>query len=169
MNRPNDTIKSGDTAQQWIHDSIACERGDYMAIMLGKNLRMLRNHNNFTLEQVAEIIGVSRQSVAKWEANETYPDIENCVKLSALYRVSLDALVKEPIHEPTDEPNPDDENQYMFGIVRIDENGTIKLPAKAKNLLDIESDDRLLILGDKRKGLAIVKCDGINDYLNSEE
>ena len=39
-----------------------------MAIMIGANLRLLRNRNQYTLEQVAEIIGVSRQSVAKWEA-----------------------------------------------------------------------------------------------------
>ena len=40
---------------------------------------MLRSNSNYTLEEVAEIIGVSRQTIAKWEAGETYPDIENCV------------------------------------------------------------------------------------------
>ena len=83
-----------------------------MAIMISANLRMLRSNSNYTLEEVAEIIGVSRQTIAKWEAGETYPDIENCVKLSALYKVSLDAMVKEPIQLMTDEPN--DKGQYMF-------------------------------------------------------
>ena len=86
-----------------------------MAIMISSNLRMLRNRSNYTLERLAEIIGVSRQTVAKWEANETYPDIENCIKLSALFHVSLDAFVKEPIQLMPDEPN--DKGQYLFSLV----------------------------------------------------
>lgn len=138
-----------------------------MAIMIGLNLRMLRNNSNYTLEEVAEIIGVSRQTVAKWEANETYPDIENCIKLSALFKVSLDAFVKEPIQLLMDEPN--DKGQYMFGIVKVGENGGVLLPEKARNLMEILPGDRLLLLGDKNQGIAIVKCDGINDYLEMEE
>ena len=39
-----------------------------MAIMIGSNLRMLRSNSRYTLEDVAEIIGVSRQTIAKWES-----------------------------------------------------------------------------------------------------
>lgn len=138
-----------------------------MAIMISSNLRMLRSNSNYTLEEVAEIIGVSRQTIAKWEGGETYPDIENCVKLSSLFKVSLDALVKEPIQLMTNEPH--EKGQYMFGIVKISENGTIPLPEKAKQLMDILPGDRILLLGDKNQGIAIVKCDGINDYLDMEE
>lgn len=138
-----------------------------MAIMISANLRMLRSNSNYTLEEVAEIIGVSRQTIAKWEAGETYPDIENCVKLSALYKVSLDAMVKEPIQLMTDEPN--DKGQYMFGIVKVGDDGTIPLPEKAKQLMDILPGDRMLLLGDNNQGIAIVKCDGINDYIDMEE
>ena len=138
-----------------------------MAIMISSNLRMLRNRGNYTLERLAEIIGVSRQTVAKWEANETYPDIENCIKLSALFHVSLDAFVKEPIPLMPDEPN--DKGQYLFGIVKIDESGSVPLPDKALSLMEILPGDRMLLLGDKSQGIAIVKCDGINDYLEMEE
>ncbi len=138
-----------------------------MAIMISANLRMLRSNSNYTLEEVAEIIGVSRQTIAKWEAGETYPDIENCVKLSALYKVSLDAMVKEPIQLMTDEPN--DKGQYMFGIVKVGDDGAIPLPEKAKQLMDIFPGDRMLLLGDNNQGIAIVKCDGINDYIDMEE
>ncbi len=140
-----------------------------MAIMIGANLRLLRNRNQYTLEQVAEIIGVSRQSVAKWEAGETYPDLENCVKLAVLYRVSLDALVKEPIQHLIEEPNPNDEGQYLFGIVKFNDSGEVSLPDNAKRMFGLASGDKLLLLGDKRKGIALVKCDGMNDYLNPEE
>ena len=138
-----------------------------MAIMISSNLRMLRSSSKYTLEDVAEIIGVSRQTIAKWECGETYPDIENCVKLSALFKVSLDALVKEPIQLVTDAPN--EQGQYMFGIVKVGEDGSVLLPEKAKQMMEILPGDRMLLLGDKRQGIAIVKCDGINDYLDMEE
>ena len=138
-----------------------------MAIMIGSNLRMLRSNSRYTLEDVAEIIGVSRQTIAKWESGETYPDIENCVKLSALFKVSLDALVKEPIQLLAEEPN--DKGQYMFGIVKIGEDGSLPLPEKAKQLMEILPGDRMLLIGDKDQGIAMMKCDGINDYLDMED
>ena len=138
-----------------------------MAIMIGSNLRMLRSNSRYTLEDVAEIIGVSRQTIAKWEAGETYPDIENCVKLSALFKISLDAMVKEPVQILAEEPN--DKGQYMFGIVKIGEDGSLPLPEKAKQLMEILPGDRMLLIGDKDQGIAMMKCDGINDYLDMED
>ncbi len=138
-----------------------------MAIMIGSNLRMLRSNSRYTLEDVAEIIGVSRQTIAKWETGETYPDIENCVKMSALFKVSLDALVKEPIQLLAEEPN--DKGQYMFGIVKIGEDGSLPLPEKAKQLMEILPGDRMLLVGDRNQGIAMMKCDGINDYLDMED
>jgi len=138
-----------------------------MAIMIGSNLRMLRSNSRYTLEDVAEIIGVSRQTIAKWESGETYPDIENCVKLSALFKISLDAMVKEPVQILAEEPN--DKGQYMFGIVKIGEDGSLPLPEKAKQLMEILPGDRMLLIGDKDQGIAMMKCDGINDYLDMED
>ena len=63
-----------------------------MDINLGENLKTLRIRSRRTLEDVAEIIDVSRQSVSKWESGESYPDIDKCVRLSKVYIVSLDAL-----------------------------------------------------------------------------
>ena len=138
-----------------------------MAIMIGSNLRMLRSNSRYTLEDVAEIIGVSRQTIAKWESGETYPDIENCVKLSALFKISLDAMVKEPVQILAEEPN--DKGQYMFGIVKIGEDGSLPLPEKANQLMEILPGDRMLLIGDKDQGIAMMKCDGINDYLDMED
>ena len=64
---------------------------------------------------------------------------------------------------------PNDKGQYMFGIVKVAENGAIPLPEKAKQLMNIMPGDRMLLLGDKRQGIAVVKCDGINDYIDMEE
>ena len=50
-------------------------------MVLAENLVMLRNVKGMTQEQVAEVIGISRQSYAKWEQGETMPDIENATGL----------------------------------------------------------------------------------------
>ena len=63
--------------------------------MLADNLVMLRNLKGLTQEQVAEVIGISRQSYAKWEQGETIPDIEKCDKLAKFYGISIDALIHQ--------------------------------------------------------------------------
>ena len=53
---------------------------------------------NFTQEQVAEALGVSRQTISNWETGKTYPDIISVVKMSDLYDISLDHLLKEELY-----------------------------------------------------------------------
>jgi len=60
--------------------------------MLAENLALLRNIRGMTQEEVAEVIGISRQSYSKWEQGETIPDIEKCDRLAKFYGVSIDAL-----------------------------------------------------------------------------
>ena len=60
---------------------------------IAHNLTTLRQLNQFSQEQVAEQIGVSRQAVAKWEAGQSVPDILNCDALAKLYNVELDDLI----------------------------------------------------------------------------
>ena len=45
-------------------------------------------------ESLAEIIGVSRQAVPKWEAGNTYPEVDKLIRLSNLFGVSIDKLLK---------------------------------------------------------------------------
>ena len=47
-----------------------------------------------TQEQVADELGISRQTMSNWENNKTYPDIVSVIKMSDLYKVSLDYLLK---------------------------------------------------------------------------
>lgn len=63
--------------------------------MLADNLIFLRNIKGLTQEQVAEVIGISRQSYSKWEQGETYPDIDKCDKLAKYYGVTIDSLVHQ--------------------------------------------------------------------------
>lgn len=62
---------------------------------IGARLKSARTARGLTQEQVAEKIGVSRQSVSNWENSRSYPDIVSVIKLSDLYSVSLDELLKE--------------------------------------------------------------------------
>ena len=62
---------------------------------IGKKLRDARNAAGLTQESAAESLGVSRQSVSNWETGKTYPDIVSVIRMSGLYSVSLDCLLKE--------------------------------------------------------------------------
>lgn len=62
---------------------------------IGNKLNRARTKANLTQEQVAEALGVSRQTISNWENEKTYPDIKSVVTLSDLYGISLDYLLKD--------------------------------------------------------------------------
>ena len=62
---------------------------------IGALIREARNAANLSQEQAAESLGVSRQTVSNWETGKTYPDIISVIRMSDLYSVSLDHLLKE--------------------------------------------------------------------------
>lgn len=66
---------------------------------LGEKLAKLRRENNHTQEQLADILGVSRQSVSKWESDLAYPETDKIIKIGELYNCSLDYLLKENSHK----------------------------------------------------------------------
>ena len=57
------------------------------------NLQHLRAARNMTQEQLAMLLGVSRQSVSKWEAERAYPEMDKLLRLCALFECTLDDLV----------------------------------------------------------------------------
>ena len=61
---------------------------------LGNHLFHARKKKGMSQEEVAEKLGISRQTVSKWETDETLPDICQSKKLAALYGLSLDELVE---------------------------------------------------------------------------
>lgn len=61
---------------------------------IGKQLKEAREKSNLTQEQVAEKVFVSRQTISNWENEKSYPDIISIIKLSDLYSISLDELLK---------------------------------------------------------------------------
>ena len=64
---------------------------------IGTKIKNARNDSKLTQEQVAEALGVSRQTISNWENEKSYPDIINVIKMSDLYSITLDHLLKEEI------------------------------------------------------------------------
>lgn len=62
---------------------------------IGRKIKNARIRANLTQEQAAEALSVSRQTISNWENEKTYPDIVSVVKMSDLYDISLDHLLKE--------------------------------------------------------------------------
>ena len=60
---------------------------------LGTSLYRARKKSGLSQEGVAEKLGVSRQTISKWETDETLPDIRQSKRMAALYKLSLDELI----------------------------------------------------------------------------
>lgn len=64
----------------------------------GQNIQFLRKmHKGMTQEELAEKMGVSRQTVSKWELDSTYPEMDKVIALCKLFSCSMDKLVREDI------------------------------------------------------------------------
>ncbi len=61
---------------------------------IGKKLKETRRKVDLSQEQVAEKLFISRQTISNWENERSYPDIISIIKLSDLYEISLDELLK---------------------------------------------------------------------------
>ena len=62
---------------------------------IGRKIKNARAAAGLTQEQAAEALGVSRQTISNWENGKTWPDIVSVVKMSDLYDISLDCLLKD--------------------------------------------------------------------------
>lgn len=61
----------------------------------GENLRNLRKSKKISQEKLAEKVGVSRQSVSKWETGEAYPEMNNILVLCSIFHCNINDLVNE--------------------------------------------------------------------------
>lgn len=61
---------------------------------LSEKIQNLRKTHNLTQEQLAEQLGVSRQSVSKWESDQAVPEVEKLIALSEVFNVTTDYLLK---------------------------------------------------------------------------
>ena len=66
---------------------------------LADNLKRIRKDNNLSQEQLAEKLGVSRQSVSKWESGLSYPEMDKVLQICQLFNLNINELINEDIKE----------------------------------------------------------------------
>ena len=74
---------------------------------IGQKIRELRRKNDLTQEKMAEFLGITCQSVSKWETDTTYPDLAMIVPLARLLHVTTDELLG------MDAPENDERKRYF--------------------------------------------------------
>lgn len=72
-------------------------------MILADKIIQLRKKNGWSQEELADMLSVSRQSVSKWEGALSMPDLDKIIKLSQIFGVSTDYLLKEDIDTPDGE------------------------------------------------------------------
>lgn len=101
---------------------------------LGEKIVKQRKELNYTQEQLADILGVSRQSISKWESDIAYPETDKLIELGKLFDCSMDYLLKEEVTEKSGV------QEYGF-TEKVDEISrkvmTDKNKSKAKKILKI--------------------------------
>ena len=127
--------------------------------MFSDNLIYLRNIKGLTQEQVAEAVGISRQSYSKWEQGETIPDIDKCDKLAKFYGVTIDSLIHSDDKIGRTKIAPAPIGKHIWGTVTIGGKGQIVIPKAARDIFNLNDGDRLVVLGDEAQGIALIKAD----------
>lgn len=125
--------------------------------MFQENLISLRKLNGLSQEELAEKVGISRQTLSKYETGEAVPDIQKCKKLADIFQVSLDDLVNYEKDENEFGVGVPPKGKHIFGMVKVGDKGQIVIPAKARKIFRIEPGDNLIVLGDEEQGIAILK------------
>ena len=129
------------------------------------NLTTLRRSNNYTLEEVADKIGATRQAVGKWESGETLPDLMHASALADLYGVTLDALLN--YNERSEGVPIPPKGKHIFGVVTLGERGQIVLPKRARDVFGLKPGSSLVVLGDEtegNRGIALVESELLMSY-----
>ncbi len=90
-------------------------------MILADKIINLRKQNGWSQEQLAEQLGVSRQSVSKWESGMSIPDLDKIIKISKIFSVSTDYLLKDeindmPINATVETPQYTDENSVYVSV-----------------------------------------------------
>lgn len=93
---------------------------------ISKNLITYRKKNNLTQADVAIYLNISRQSVSKWETGQSIPSIDDLVKLSNLYNISVDSLINNipvdnslMVKKIKREEKEDEKKNNLFIIVAV--------------------------------------------------
>jgi len=131
--------------------------------MLSENLIMLRDLKGLSQEEVADVIGISRQAYSKWEKGDTLPDVEKCAALAEYYGVTIDSLWNHDTRKSGMKIAPAPKGKYIFGVVSVSERGQIVIPKEAREVFGLRAGSRLIVLGDEDEGIALMKAEDFEE------
>ena len=126
--------------------------------MFSDNIIQLRKIHGMTQEDLADKVGVTRQSIAQWESGRTCPNLTQSKALADAFGVTLDDLANFESKDNLNVAVPP-KGKHLFGLVTVGDKGQVVIPARARKLFEIKPGDRLVVLGDETQGIAIVKAD----------
>lgn len=118
--------------------------------MFAENLLELRKFHNMSQEELAEKVGVSRQTLSKYETGESLPDIEKCKLIAEIFGVTVDDLINYKKEDSMSLGFPP-KGKHVFGMVKVGDKGQIVIPAKARKIFNITTGDSLIVLGDEEQ------------------
>lgn len=81
---------------------------------LGNKIKYYRGEKEFSQEELAERVYVSRQTISNWENNKSYPDINSIVLLSEIFEISIDNLIKGDVEQMKKEINSEEVKKLNF-------------------------------------------------------
>ena len=125
----------------------------------------LRKYHSMSQEELAEKIGVSRQTLSKYETGESLPDIEKCKALADVFGITVDDLICYEKSAGMGLGIPP-KGKHIFGMVKVGEKGQIVIPAKARKIFQIKPGDNLVVLGDEGQGIAMIKEEHLLKFLH---
>lgn len=79
---------------------------------LGKQIKKYRNEFDISQDELAEKVYVSRQTISNWENDKNYPDINSLLRLSEVFHVSIDILIRGDIEEIKAEISQEDRHRF---------------------------------------------------------
>ena len=109
---------------------------------LSENIKKIRKENNLSQEQLAEKLGVSRQSVSKWESGQAYPEMDKVLQICDLFSLNMDELMKSDLKEVREmKQSRANINKYVddfFGFITktIDMFSSLKFKDKLKCIVE---------------------------------
>lgn len=86
---------------------------------LNQKIAQLRNDNNWSQEELAEKLNVSRQSVSKWESGQAKPDLDKIIALADIFDVSTDYLLKDDTEEKSNNIHPTNKHHFNLSWVQF--------------------------------------------------
>ena len=141
--------------------------------MLGEKIRNYRSWGGYRIETLAKMLGITRQTLTKWEQGITIPDVISMKKISDILGVPMEKFI-EGIDETeleiagkskpekalekkrSEKPSFGPEERYFFGVVTVKSDGKVEIPQRAMKKLGIEPGEKLLMLGDLERGIELI-------------